>query len=200
MSSLIVRNVSSSFLPVAHFSLQTQAEINRPAFRQVVGRLNGAIAEILLSTSPLDAVTTLSEQLDVLAKEIFRTEAKFLHRFLSIFDDLLDALERDASSKTNISPLCSRLGELNDEFLRQIEPNVDVNPREKLLVAAKLVANTTAVYVLKGKEIAGKISEAALINELISRATQCALATSQLVACTKVIAAEGKFFSSRPKI
>lgn len=190
--------------------------------------LNASIAQIIISTSDIsprhsldnhpaliNGITTLSKTFDEFVKEIHRVEANFLvdrtHRFCSIFDDLLSSIEkfvkneRDLTSKQNIPQLCSRLGEINEEILRQIDPKFDttVDYREKLLVVGKSVANTTAVYVLKGKEIAGNINEPTLINEIISRATQCALATSQLVACTKVICRKTKrtnekiFFSDR---
>lgn len=188
------------------------SELNRQLLSQNLATLNASIAQIINSTSDIsprhsldnhpaliNGITTLNKTFDEFVKEIHRAEANFLverlHRFSSIFDDLLNSIEnflkneRDLTSKQNIPQLCSRLGEINEEILRQIDPKFDttVDYREKLLVVSKSVANTTAVYVLKGKEIAGNINESTLINEIISRATQCALATSQLVACTKVI-------------
>ncbi|CAG9573830.1 unnamed protein product [Danaus chrysippus] len=58
-----------------------------------------------------------------------------------------------------------------------------------LLSLAKAVANTTAALVLKAKNVAAQCKdEQPLQNTIIAAATHCALATSQLVACAKVVA------------
>lgn len=51
---------------------------------------------------------------------------------------------------------------------------------------AKAVANAAAALVLKAKNVAQKTGDSVLQNRVIAAATQCALSTSQLVACTKV--------------
>lgn len=56
-----------------------------------------------------------------------------------------------------------------------------------MLALAKAVANATAAMVLKAKTVASKTEDQELQNRVIGSATQCALNTSQLVACTKVI-------------
>ena len=58
--------------------------------------------------------------------------------------------------------------------------------QETLIALAKAVANATAQLVLKAKSVASTAEDQELQNRVISSATQCALATSQLVACTKV--------------
>ena len=60
--------------------------------------------------------------------------------------------------------------------------------QDTLLALAKAVANTTAALVLKAKGVAGQCDNQGDQNAVIGSATQCALATSQLVACTKVVA------------
>lgn len=52
---------------------------------------------------------------------------------------------------------------------------------------AKAVANAAAMLVLKAKNVAQVAEDTALQNRVIAAATQCALSTSQLVACTKVL-------------
>lgn len=52
---------------------------------------------------------------------------------------------------------------------------------------AKAVANSAALLVLKAKNVAQVAEDTALQNRVITAATQCALSTSQLVACTKVM-------------
>lgn len=174
--------------------------------------ISASLAQIVITTSdipshpPLDtpptlieALSTMTKQFDEFVQEIQRVEPKFLldstQRLCSIFDDLFSSLEtlakndQETSWKQTLLVLCARLGEMNQEILRQIDEEFDstTDYQEKLLLNAKSVANTTAVYVLKAKDIASHRNEQALINEIISSATQCALATSQLVACTKVI-------------
>lgn len=51
---------------------------------------------------------------------------------------------------------------------------------------AKAVANAAAMLVLKAKNVAQVAEDTILQNRVIAAATQCALSTSQLVACTKV--------------
>lgn len=51
---------------------------------------------------------------------------------------------------------------------------------------AKAVATAAATLVLKAKNVAQKTEDSAQQNRVIAAATQCALSTSQLVACTRV--------------
>ncbi len=58
--------------------------------------------------------------------------------------------------------------------------------QDTLLALAKAVANATAALVLKAKGVASRTDDQATQNRVIGSATNCALSTSQLVACTKV--------------
>lgn len=60
--------------------------------------------------------------------------------------------------------------------------------QDALIALAKAVASATATLVLKAKEVSNKCDNQADKNAVIGSATQCALAASQLVACTKVVA------------
>ncbi|KAK6492675.1 talin-1 [Huso huso] len=59
---------------------------------------------------------------------------------------------------------------------------------DMLMHLAKAVANAAAALVLKAKNVAQKTEDSGLQNRVIAAATQCALSTSQLVACTRVVA------------
>ncbi|CAG5867082.1 unnamed protein product [Menidia menidia] len=59
---------------------------------------------------------------------------------------------------------------------------------DMLMQLAKAVANAAAALVLKAKNVAQKSEDSAQQNRVIAAATQCALSTSQLVACTRVVA------------
>ncbi|MED6241328.1 Talin-2, partial [Ataeniobius toweri] len=58
---------------------------------------------------------------------------------------------------------------------------------DTLMNLAKAVANAAAMLVLKAKNVAQVAEDTILQNRVIAAATQCALSTSQLVACTKVV-------------
>jgi talin len=115
-------------------------------------------------------------------------------RLCLTFNDLLMCIQTlsennyDSTIRQNILLTASRLGEINQDLIRHIINDLDcsIEYKDKLLTLAKSVANTTALYVLKAKDIATNVQEQQIVNEIISTATQCALATSQLVACTKV--------------
>jgi talin len=119
------------------------------------------------------------------------------HRLCITFNDLLTCIQNlsennyDSTIKQNVLIPASRLGEINQDLVRRLINDNDssIEYQDKLLSLAKSVANTTALYVLKAKDIATNVQEQQIVNEIISTATQCALATSQLVACTKVVVA-----------
>lgn len=161
------------------------------------------------------AVSTITNNLNEFRREmeIFTslTSDKIIlmdqtNRLCSTFNELLTQIEAlsdnhsDSSIRQNILLVASRLGEITQDLARRLANDlttnifdVSVEYQDKLLSLAKTVANTTASYVLKAKQIATNISNQNDLNEIIGAATQCALATSQLVACTKVCSIEINF-------
>ncbi|CAF4070720.1 unnamed protein product [Rotaria sp. Silwood2] len=157
------------------------------AISTITNNLNEFCKEMDVYTNLINDKTNLMEQ---------------TNRLCSIFNDLLTHIEAlsdnnsDPSIRQNILLTASRLGEINQDLVRRLANEITMNYfdssieyQEKLLTLAKSVANTTASYVLKAKDIATNVQEQNIVNNIISSATQCALATSQLVACTKVVAA-----------
>lgn len=61
-----------------------------------------------------------------------------------------------------------------------------VSSQDVLMQLAKAVASAAAALVLKAKSVAQRTEDSGLQTQVIAAATQCALSTSQLVACTKV--------------
>ena len=61
-----------------------------------------------------------------------------------------------------------------------------VPSQDVLMQLAKAVASAAAALVLKAKSVAQRTEDSGLQSQVIAAATQCALSTSQLVACTKV--------------
>ena len=78
--------------------------------------------------------------------------------------------------------------------------DMDQQYQETLLALAKAVANATATLVLKAKNVASTTDDQGLQNKVISSATSCAMATSQLVACTKVCIGLFAFWIKRLKL
>lgn len=81
----------------------------------------------------------------------------------------------------------SRVGEASHRVLTTLgdEDEETRDIQDTLLGLAKAVANTTAALVLRAKSVASTMPSDQQ-NTVIAAATQCALATSQLVACAKV--------------
>lgn len=154
------------------------------------------------------AISTITNNLNELCKEMdlytnLTTDKIHLMeqttRLCAIFNDLLTHIETlsdnqaDSSTRQNILGTSSRLGEISQDIVRRLNQETIVNPfdvsvqyQDRLLSLAKSVANGAASYVLKAKDIATNVIEQDNVNELISSARHCALATSQLMTCTKV--------------
>nr|XP_020034004.1 talin-2 isoform X3 [Castor canadensis] len=80
------------------------------------------------------------------------------------------------------------IGQASGDLLRQIGENeTDERFQDVLMSLAKAVANAAAMLVLKAKNVAQVAEDTVLQNRVIAAATQCALSTSQLVACAKVV-------------
>ena len=84
----------------------------------------------------------------------------------------------------------SEVGEASHHVLYAIgeETEESKDLHDNLLALAKLVANLTAVLVQKARNIASACETPHDQNKVIACATQCALSTSELVACAKVVA------------
>lgn len=108
------------------------------------------------------------------------------------FSDLLKAAEPESKEPSqSLINAASRVGEATTHVLSTIaEEEVPENRdlHDMLLSLAKAVANTTAALMLRAKSIAASCEDEESRNRVIGAASQCALATSQLVACAKVVA------------
>lgn len=81
-----------------------------------------------------------------------------------------------------------QVGEASGDILHTVDSDsaADQVYSDTLMDLAKAVANATAALVLRAKTVSGQARSEELQNQVITTATQCALATSQLVSCTKV--------------
>uniref|UniRef100_A0A8C6KU83 Talin 2 n=1 Tax=Nothobranchius furzeri TaxID=105023 RepID=A0A8C6KU83_NOTFU len=121
--------------------------------------------------------------------------------------DLLRSVEPAAAEpRQTVLTAAGSIGQASGDLLRHMGEGetdekfqVGCNPRtismmvpppptsDTLMNLAKAVANAAAMLVLKAKNVAQVAEDTVLQNRVIAAATQCALSTSQLVACTKVV-------------
>ncbi len=82
----------------------------------------------------------------------------------------------------------SRVGEFSHAMIQTIEEPTDESKefQDILVQLAKAVASSTAHLVLRAKTVSSQCEDQALQDKVIHSATQCAFATSQLVACARV--------------
>uniref|UniRef100_A0A673J7V3 Talin-2-like n=1 Tax=Sinocyclocheilus rhinocerous TaxID=307959 RepID=A0A673J7V3_9TELE len=103
--------------------------------------------------------------------------------------DLLKAVEPTSGEpRQTVLTAAGSIGQASGDLLRQIGENeTDERFQDVLMNLAKAVANAAAMMVLKAKNVAQVSEDSVLQNRVIAAATQCALSTSQLVACAKVV-------------
>ncbi|XP_078286201.1 talin-2 isoform X2 [Rhinoraja longicauda] len=103
--------------------------------------------------------------------------------------DLLKAVEPSSGEpRQTVLTAAGSVGQASGDLLRHIGENeTDERFQDVLMCLAKAVANAAAMLVLKAKNVAQVAEDTILQNRVIAAATQCALSTSQLVACAKVV-------------
>ncbi|TKS69882.1 Talin-2 [Collichthys lucidus] len=123
------------------------------------------------------AITTISSNLTEMSKGV-KLLAALMEDDVGGGNDLMKAARTLAGS----------IGQASGDLLRQIgESETDERFQDILMNLAKAVANAAAMLVLKAKNVAQVAEDTVLQNRVIAAATQCALSTSQLVACAKVV-------------
>lgn len=176
-----------------------------------IASMNAATAQVVTATQPDEvdhevvgaAVSQIAQSIPEVTKEV-RIIAALLEddnngdklldtarKLCNALSDLLKAAEpENKEPRQNLLNAASRVGEASGRVLNTIgeETPEDRELYDMLLALAKAVANTTAALVLRAKSIARDCDDDDLRNKVIGAASQCALATSQLVACTKVVA------------
>ncbi|TRY56697.1 hypothetical protein DNTS_012968 [Danionella cerebrum] len=103
--------------------------------------------------------------------------------------DLLKAVEpASGEPRQTVLSAAGSIGQASGDLLRKIGENeTDERFQDILMNLAKAVANAAAMMVLKAKNVAQFSEDSVMQNRVIAAATQCALSTSQLVACAKVV-------------
>uniref|UniRef100_A0A452J4Y1 I/LWEQ domain-containing protein n=1 Tax=Gopherus agassizii TaxID=38772 RepID=A0A452J4Y1_9SAUR len=156
------------------------------------------------------AITTISSNLTEMSKGVKLLAAlmddevgsgedllKAARTLAGAVSDLLKAVQPTSEEpRQTVLTAAGSIGQASGELLRQIGEN-ETDERfqvrscelvtDVLMSLAKAVANAAAMLVLKAKNVAQVAEDMVLQNRVIAAATQCALSTSQLVACAKVV-------------
>ncbi|MED6273942.1 Talin-2, partial [Characodon lateralis] len=148
------------------------------------------------------AITTISSNLTEMSKGVkllaalMEDEAGGGHKLMGAarmlagaVSDLLRSVEPVAGEpRQTVLTAAGSIGQASGDLLRHMgEGETDEKFQDTLMNLAKAVANAAAMLVLKAKNVAQVAEDTILQNRVIAAATQCALSTSQLVACTKVV-------------
>ncbi|XP_033109397.1 talin-1-like isoform X3 [Anneissia japonica] len=200
--------------PVSQQWRQNQIDVQKQNIQSQLSAMSAATAGVISRTSAPDEeidynavgshVTTISTNLSELTKGV-KMLSSLLEKdggggddimnaarsLMDAFADLLKAAEPDSSEpRQNLINAANKVGEAQNKLLKSLGDVGDVDPKfqDALLGLAKAVANATSDLVMKAKHVAGQADSQDKQNKVIGSATQCALHTSQLVACTKVVA------------
>uniref|UniRef100_A0A3Q3W9R2 Uncharacterized protein n=1 Tax=Mola mola TaxID=94237 RepID=A0A3Q3W9R2_MOLML len=148
------------------------------------------------------AITTISSNLTEMSKGVkllaalMEDEVGSGHKLMGAarmlagaVSDLLRSVEPAAAEpRQTVLTAAGSIGQASGDLLRHMgEGETDEKFQDTLMNLAKAVANAAAMLVLKAKNVAQVAEDTILQNRVIAAATQCALSTSQLVACTKVL-------------
>ncbi|CAB0031459.1 unnamed protein product [Trichogramma brassicae] len=175
--------------------------------------MNAAVAQVVTLTSKTyeevdhdavgAAITTITSNLPEVTKGVSMIAALIddestgdrlldaARKLCLAFSDLLKATEPETKEpRQSLLNAVTRIGEASQQVLTTMRPEDETQQEQQdvLLSLAKSVAKSTAALVLKAKNIAFQCEDSALQNNVIGCATNCAFSTSQLVACTKVVA------------
>ena len=207
------RNADYGTLPSSQAKKHVTFDLTKKALNAQLSNINAATAQVITLTSvPEDeieypalerAITTVTSNLPSVTRDVKVIAALMedddkgdrlidaTRNLCAAFSDLLKAAEPGTKGpRQNLLNAASRVGEATQSLLYTIgeEEEYDKETSDILLSLAKGVANTAAALVLRAKDVASKCEDQPTQNKVISSATQCALATSQLVACAKVVA------------
>ncbi|VVC41903.1 FERM conserved site,Vinculin/alpha-catenin,PH domain-like,IRS-type PTB domain,Talin, central,Ubiquitin- [Cinara cedri] len=183
---------------------ETTIDSNKQNVSDQIAAMNAATAQVVTLTSgDIDyssveqAITSITTNLPEMSQGVRVLAAltpsgdhllDAARKLCFAFTDLLKAVQPDSNTgRQNLLNAASKVGEASQQVLTQIGDDSADESREILLNLAKAVTNTTAALVVKAENVAATV-ELQHQSNVRSAATTCALTTSQLVACTKVVA------------
>lgn len=182
---------------------ETTMSSNKQQVSSHIAAMNAATAQIISMTSGETDYTGIEEALHSITTNLpeMTQSVKMIaalspsgdllidatRKLCSAFTDLLTAVQPQSNTtRQSLLNAASRVGDASRRMITEISDGRDES-KDTLLTLAKAVANTTAVLVIKAKSVAATVDQHQQAA-VIGAATKCALATSQLVACTKVVA------------
>lgn len=206
---------------------ETAVSSNKQTVSSHIAAMNAATAQLITSTSGSqmdytsveEAINSITANLPEMSQGVRVIAAlsddrggdqllDAARKLCSAFADLLNAVQ-PAQTQTQSHPpsvgrqtllnAASRVGEASRLMMSEIRQSKDES-KDMLLGLAEGVANTTAVLVIKAKSVAATAADQRQQAAVIGAATKCALATSQLVACTKVVASTVENRSCREQL
>ncbi|KAL7866940.1 hypothetical protein AOLI_G00147540 [Acnodon oligacanthus] len=192
--------------------IQNKVDESKHDIHSQVGAITAGTASVVNLTAgdPTDtdytavgcAITTISSNLTEMSKGVKLLAAlmedevgsgqdlmRAARTLTGAVSDLLKAVEPTSGEpRQTVLTAAGSIGQASGDLLRQIGENeTDERFQDVLMNLAKAVANAAAMMVLKAKNVAQVSEDTVLQNRVIAAATQCALSTSQLVACAKVV-------------
>ena len=195
--------------------VQVQLDYKKQNVISQLHAISGASAAIITQTSvPLQdqnipqigaAIATITSNLPDLSKDVKMIAALMAdnergtdlidaaRRLCRALDEMLRGIGPDSKMpRKDVLQSASRVGETTHQILAELckVDEFDKETYDILLRIAKGIATAAASLVLKAKDIANQVEEHSpeVKNRIINTAKQCALASHQLVACTKVVA------------
>jgi len=186
------QNVISQLHAISDASAAIITQTAVPLEQQDIPQIGAAVVKI---TSFLP---DLSKDIKVLAALMNDDERsndliEAARRLCRALDDMLQGIGPESKKpRMDVLKSASKVGETSQQILAEISKvdDFDKETYEILLRIAKGVATAAAALVLKAKDLANELEEQnpEAKNRIISSAKQCALASHQLVACTKIVA------------
>ncbi|XP_072517267.1 talin-2a isoform X2 [Salminus brasiliensis] len=192
--------------------IQNKVDESKHEIHSQVGAITAGTASVvnLTAGAPKDtdytavgcAITTISSNLTEMSKGVKLLAAlmedevgsgqdlmRAARTLTGAVSDLLKAVQPTSGEpRQTVLNAAGNIGQASGDLLRQIgEKETDERFQDVLMNLAKAVANAAAMMVLKAKNVAQVSEDTVLQNQVIAAATQCALSTSQLVACAKVV-------------
>jgi len=178
--------INAATAQLVSLSAIPEEELNYPALNTAVETVAGSLPGL---AKDVRVVASLMED-----EEGGERLIEAARRLCKAFSDLLNAAEPGPTvPRQSLISAASRVGDATQALLYTINDGDEQEEEERekadvLLSLTKSVANLAAALVLKSKDVASTCQDKRLEESVIGSATQCALATSQMVASAKIVA------------
>ncbi|VDN06084.1 unnamed protein product [Thelazia callipaeda] len=203
--------------PTSRRWIETKVEVEKQKVGDQLAQMGAATAQVVQLTAVVDeidskvgtAIATIGSNMPEMGRGVRELAALMpdkqrrgdlvdaARKLCGAFSDFLNAVNPEHEEKrTTVLAAAGRVGDFSQAVINTLdEPTNEVKSfHDHLVQRAKNVATSTAqlvlrqVITLQAKTISSECEEPALQDKVIHSATQCAYATSQLVACARVVA------------